>query len=55
MTPEEEYNKLLERMVKGAKKIENPLLDEGKRVQYMELYNQLEQRLLEIKKVIFYA
>lgn len=53
MTPEEEYNKLLKRLTDGAKKIENPLLSEEKWEQYMELYNRIEQRVLELKKVFF--
>lgn len=52
MTPEEEYNQQLKRLVDGAKKIENPLLSEEKREQYLKLYDRIEERVMELKKVI---
>lgn len=51
MTPEEEYSQLLERLVNGAIKIENPLLSPGKKKQYLKLYDRIEQRILELKKL----
>lgn len=53
MTPEQEYYQLLERLVNGAKKIENPLLSDDKRAEYMALYDQIENRIMELKKVLF--
>lgn len=52
MTPEEEYNQLLERLVNGAIKIENPLLSPEKKEQYLRLYDRIERRVLELKNVL---
>lgn len=52
---EQEYNELLNRLVAGAKKIENPLLDPEKKAKYMELYNEIENRVLELKKSFYSA
>lgn len=55
MTQEEEYQKLLSRLVDGAIKIENPLLPPEKKEEYQKLYDQIEERFLEVKKSFFNA
>jgi hypothetical protein len=46
---EKEYFQLLDRIVKGAEFLENPLLDESKRQKWMKLYDELCEKAQEYR------
>ncbi|MBA4495124.1 hypothetical protein ACFO25_10035 [Paenactinomyces guangxiensis] len=49
---EKEYFKLLDRLVKGAEKLSNPLLTDAKKKQYRRLYDEIERHILEYKGLL---
>lgn len=49
---EQEYFKLLERLVKGAELLSNPLLTDEKRKEYQRLYDEIERRILKYKGIL---
>ncbi|OBZ13310.1 hypothetical protein [Bacillus sp. FJAT-26390] len=41
----QEYEELLARLVAGAKKLSDPLLDDEERARYMQAYNRIDKLL----------
>lgn len=50
ITNDEQYQRALEWLVKKAREIEHPLLDEKKRQELMQKYDYVTEKVLEYKR-----
>lgn len=49
-----EYEELLARLVAGAKKLSDPLMDEEERARYMAAYNRIDKLLGEYSERVYW-
>ena len=50
----EEYEELLARLVAGAKKLSDPLMDDEERARYMAAYNRIDKLLGEYSERVYW-
>lgn len=49
-----EYEELLARLVAGAKKLSDPLMDDEERARYMQAYNRIDKLLGEYSERVYW-